>query len=252
MSARTKDVLTNILNVRKNIDETCRAVGRDPRHVRLLLATKTVPVNVIEQCILNGHTLFAENKVQELLGKVDSLSGLEYESHFIGHLQSNKVRQVIHHVKCIHSIDRLSLVKELNKRLTQHELTMKALVQVNTSGEESKFGIEPDRLASFLEEISHYPAIQIEGLMTIGFFSSSDDKVRPCFRLLRELSEQTDCSHYSNIRLQELSMGMSNDYVTAIQEGATIVRVGTSIFGQREHPDSYYWDEGPKAQDRHH
>ena len=238
-----ENILANILKVKRKIHKTCLAVDRDPESVKLLLATKTVPAELIQSCIRSGNSLFAEHKVQEFLQKIEALAGLDHEAHFIGHLQSNKVKYLIEHVSCIHSLDRMSLVKELNKRLIQTNRTMKVLVQVNTSGETSKFGIQPNELSSFLEKISSYPTIYVEGLMTIGLFSSSPDQVRPCFRLLKELADKTDCSNYENIKLKELSMGMSNDYMIAIEEGATIIRVGTSIFGQREYPDSFYWNE---------
>ncbi|MEZ4923118.1 MAG: YggS family pyridoxal phosphate-dependent enzyme [Crocinitomicaceae bacterium] len=242
-SLKIQEIAENIDLIKRRIEKSCIKAGRNPKDVKLVLATKTVPAELIKTCIINGDTLFAENKIQELLSKIDYLKGLDYTSHFIGHLQTNKVKQVIKHVNSIHSLDRLSLAKELNKRLARNNQKMRVLVQVNTSRETSKFGINPEDLPCFLEEINTFPAIYVEGLMTIGKFSSSEKEIRPCFQLLKQLADETDCSMYERVELKELSMGMSNDFDIAIEEGSTMVRIGTAIFGERKYPDSYYWKE---------
>ncbi len=224
--------------------ETCVRVGRRPEEVRLLLATKTVPPERIKTAIEAGVGLIGENKVQELRDKYADLQGVEHEKHLIGHLQSNKIKDVLKYgVSCIQSVDRISLAEKLDRRLRYEGKTMDVLVQVNTSGEESKFGVRPEEAMDLVSAIARYPSLQIKGLMTIGLFSAEDEKVRECFKLLKKIQLAIQQLAIPNVAMQELSMGMSGDMEIAIQEGATLIRVGTAIFGERIHPDSYYWPE---------
>jgi pyridoxal phosphate enzyme (YggS family) len=165
------------------------------------------------------------------------------EVHFIGHLQSNKIKEVIKWVTCIESIDRLSVAEKLSQRLTFEGKEMDIYVQVNTSFEESKFGVSPQNAIQLIKEIAKFENIHIKGLMTIGLLSSESSEVRKCYKLLRQLKEEVESLKIPNVEMKELSMGMSGDMEIAIEEGATIVRVGTAIFGERIYPDSYYWDE---------
>lgn len=190
-----------------------------------------------------GANLVAENKVQEYKEKAAALADLPVERHFIGHLQTNKIKEVIRYVSCIQSVDRLSLVEELDKRLRAGGRHMDILLQVNTSRECSKFGLDPEAVPDFFKQVAQYDTLKIKGLMTIGLFDTDPERVRPCFRLLKSLRDELHRELPATAPPLELSMGMSGDLETAIAEGATIVRVGTAIFGARLYPDQYYWNE---------
>lgn len=223
--------------VRQRMAAASTSAGRQPGEVRLLLATKTVNADNIRRAALAGELLTGENKVQELTQKHAALQDLPLEKHFIGHLQTNKVKEVLRYVTCIQSVDRLSLAEALQKRLDQLNGTISIMVQVNTSFEDSKFGITPEEADNFIRALRVYDRLRITGLMTIGLFDADPEKVRPSFSLLRKIKEATLPADAA------LSMGMSGDLETAIEEGATMIRVGTAIFGQRMYPDSYYWNE---------
>lgn len=224
----------NLDAVNRRIDAACVAVGRDRNEVRLLLATKTVEPARIRVAIEAGADLVAENRVQEVRPKFEALADLEYERHFIGNLQSNKINALVPYVSCIQSLDRLSLAKKLQTRLEREGETREVLLQVNTSGEDSKFGLQPDALADFATEVSRMDALRIRGLMTIGLFTEEVELARPSLRRLRELGDQVRQLNLEAVTMDELSMGMSGDLEVAIEEGATIVRVGSAVFGSRE------------------
>lgn len=235
------EIVSNLRSIQHRMAAACERVGRDSSEVKLLLAIKTVTPDKIKEVLrADPNLLVGENKVQELKEKFDALKGVSHEAHFIGHLQTNKIKEVLKYVDCIQSIDRLSLAEKLQKRLEFENRCIDAFIQVNTSYEQSKFGIAPEEALDFALKVANFDRIRLKGLMTIGLFSSNEDEVRKCFRLLKNLQEEM-LSH--NLPVHELSMGMSNDFGTAIEEGATIVRVGTAIFGQRQYPDSYYWNE---------
>lgn len=210
------------------------AAGRDPGSVRLLLATKTVSPDRIRVAIEAGADLVGENRVQEVKPKYEALSDLEYERHFIGHLQSNKVNALVPYVSCIQSLDRLSLADRLQARLEREGETREVLLQVNTSGEESKFGIEPGEAVEFAREVVRRDALEIRGLMTIGLFSEDPEVTRPSLALLRTTADGIREAGIDGVVMRELSMGMSGDLEVAIEEGATIVRVGSAVFGERQ------------------
>lgn len=234
----------NIKYILQRIEKACIANNRDPQEVRLLLATKTVPAARIRLAIEAGQTLLGENKIQEIKEKYDDLLDLKPTNHFIGHLQTNKIKDILKYdVTCIHSIDRLDLATKLHQRLTLENKTMEVLIQVNTSNEESKFGIAPEDALALIQEVAKLDTLRIKGLMTIGLFSADEAQIRPCFQLLKNIQQQAKELHLPNVEMKELSMGMSGDLEIAIAEGATIVRVGTAIFGERLYPDSYYWNE---------
>lgn len=235
----------NLQLIHSRIKNACDKAGRDSSSVRLLLATKTVSADKIKEAILLGNPLIGENKVQEVEEKYADLKSVSHESHFIGHLQTNKIKHLLRcDIDCIQSVDRMKLVRKLQNRLTFEEKELDIFIQINTSGEKSKFGMYPDKALDFIKEASGYNRLHIRGLMTIGLFSADEDKVRPCFRLLREIRDEANRLGVTEKPIHELSMGMSKDLEIAIEEGATIVRVGTSIFGERPYPDSYYWNEG--------
>ena len=238
------NILNNLAVIKKRISDACEQSGRNPEEVRLLLATKTVSAENITIALEAGETLIGENKVQELKEKFDGLMHVSHEKHFIGHLQSNKIKDILRcDVSCIQSLDRLDLAEKLHSRLMFEQKKMNVFIQVNTSAEESKFGVSPENAIELVRQVSQFETLQIKGLMTIGLFSAETEKVRQCFKLLKKLQMEIIRQNIPNVEMKELSMGMSHDLETAIEEGATIVRVGTAIFGQRIYPDSYYWNE---------
>ncbi|QDP85622.1 YggS family pyridoxal phosphate-dependent enzyme [Chryseobacterium sp. SNU WT5] len=242
-----ESIVENLKFILQRIENACIESDRNTNEVRLLLATKTVSAENIKIAINAGQPLIAENKVQELKEKYESLKSVPHESHFIGHLQTNKIKDILRcDVSCIQSLDRLDLAQKLHQRLLYEQKTMDVLIQVNTSDEESKFGVHPDDAVELICQVSKFETLKIKGLMTIGVFSAETEKVRKCFRLLKQIQQEVIVLDIPNVEMKELSMGMSGDLETAIEEGATIVRVGTAIFGQRIYPDSYYWDENKK------
>ncbi|MCO6481253.1 MAG: YggS family pyridoxal phosphate-dependent enzyme [Flavobacteriales bacterium] len=243
------EILVNLGKVEQRIQTACTRAGRRRDEVKLLLATKTVPAERIMVALRAGYTLLGENKVQEVKEKYEALSALPHRMHFIGHLQTNKIKDVLKYgVSCVESVDRLELAEKLHHRLSTENRDLDILIQVNTSAESSKFGVEPAHALELVKAVSAFPTLHIRGLMTIGLFSAQADQVRPCFRLLKQVRQEVDALGLPNVAMHELSMGMSGDLETAIEEGATIVRVGTAVFGKRVHPDSYYWPEAQGAQ----
>lgn len=235
----------NLRSISDRIDQACIENNRNPSEIRLLLATKTVEPERIIKAFEAGCALIAENKIQEVRDKYEALKPYPHENHFIGHLQSNKVKFLIQNdIKCLHSLDRKRLADRLQKRLEFEDREMDVLIQVNTSGEKSKFGIHPDQALEFTQYIASKNRLHIKGLMTIGLFSAEKEKVVPCFQLLKKLQQEITDAKIEGVKMKELSMGMSHDFEWAIAEGATIVRVGTAVFGKRIYPDSYYWNEG--------
>lgn len=240
----TNTTLENLKVIEDKIKACCLLNNRDPKEVKLLLATKTVPANRIKTALLAGYTLIAENKVQELRDKYDDLKNIPHTNHFIGHLQTNKIKYILQHdVTCVQSIDRFDLAQKINQRVQLENRTIDILIQVNTSMEESKFGISPDKTIDLIRQLAILENVKIKGLMTIGLFSAEEDKIRTCFRLLKNLQQDIIKAEIPGVEMRELSMGMSGDYEIAIAEGATIVRIGTAVFGKRIYPDSHYWDE---------
>lgn len=232
------EILDNLSIIKNRIQGACLKSGRNSSEVKLLLATKTVSAEKIKIALEAGETLIGENKVQELENKFEDLKAIPHQTHFIGHLQTNKIKNVIKHVDCIQSLDRLKLAEKLQRRLEFEDKTMDVFIQVNTSYEDSKFGMAPEKAVEFASKVNQLERIKIKGLMTIGLFSAETEKVRKCFQLLKNLQQQM---LEKDIPVHELSMGMSGDLETAIEEGSTIIRVGTAIFGKRPYPDSYYW-----------
>lgn len=220
-------IISNIQAVRQRIKAACNLAGRDVQDVQLLLATKTVPPEKIRIAIEAGETLIGENKVQEFRDKQQALQDLRIERHFIGHLQTNKVKDVLKYVSCIQSLDRIALAQELDKRLQSEGRSLDVFIQVNTSYEDSKFGVAPEAVETLIKNVQSYGTMHIKGLMTIGLLDVEVEKMRPSLRLLREIRERLGMPQL------QLSMGMSQDLEPAIAEGSNIVRVGTSIFGNR-------------------
>lgn len=228
-----EEIIFNLKQVYQRIEDACKLSGRDISDVKLLLATKTVPAQNIQIAIEAGETLIGENKMQELRDKDSVLKDLNIERHFIGHLQTNKVKDVLKYVTCIQSLDRISLAEELNKQLQKAERTIDVFIQVNTSFEESKFGLPPTEVIPFIKKIKEYKTLKIKGLMSIGLLDVEKEKMRPSLHLLRKIRDEIYTAEIEGITNLQLSMGMSQDLELAIAEGSNLVRVGTSIFGNR-------------------
>lgn len=231
------------------IAAACARVGRDPATVRLLPVSKTVPEARIRNAYVAGCRTLGENKVQEAHRKWQAMSDLpELRWAIIGHLQTNKAKLVAEFAGEFQALDSLRVAEALDTRLQALGRPLDVLVQVNTSGEDSKFGLPPDEVEAFVKRLPAFASLRVRGLMTLALFSDDADKVRPCFVRLRELRDRLRQSTPAGVAMDELSMGMSGDFELAIEEGSTIVRVGQAIFGARKVADSAYWpDVAPSA-----
>lgn len=239
-----EDFQRNLAAVRQRIANACARVGRDPAEVRLLPVSKTVSQERLRVAYAAGCRELGENKVQEAQLKAEGMSDLtDLRWSIIGHLQTNKAKHVARFAHEFQALDRLRLAEALDRRLQQEGRSLDVLVQVNTSGEESKFGLAPQDVLSFVRKLPSFSALRVRGLMTLAVFSPHESQVRPCFSLLRELRERLREDAPAGVAMEELSMGMSGDFELAIEEGATTVRVGQAIFGPRDTPDSAYWPQ---------
>lgn len=229
------NIKCNMIDIKNKIDKACELSNRNKEEVTLIAVSKTVDVDAIKEAINSGATDFGENKPQELARKFETI-GDDVNWHLIGSLQTNKVKYIIDKVYMIHSIDRLSLCDEIQKRAEKIGKTVNCLIQVNISKEESKHGILEEDAIDFVKTIAkNYPNIRIKGLMTMAPNTDDKELVRSVFKGLKDLAIKIDKENIENISMDELSMGMSNDFEIAVEEGATFVRVGTSIFGQRNY-----------------
>jgi len=222
----------NVQFARNKIAEACRRSGRKSEEIELVAITKTVDVEQINEAIEAGIRVVGENRVQEAWRKFQEV-GEKVHWHMVGHLQTNKVKRVLQFADMIHSVDSVYLAREIQTQAKKLEKTIEILIQVNTSGEESKFGLEPEATIGAIEEVSTLPNLKIKGLMTIGAFLPNPEDVRPCFKLLHDLKDRVNERGITSVEIGTLSMGMTNDYEIAIEEGSTMVRVGTAIFGER-------------------
>ncbi len=219
--------------VRAKIDETCERCGRDPKEVTLIAVSKTKPLEDIEELIKYEVNDFGENKPQELKKKFDEVS-TPVRFHQIGHLQTNKVKYIINKTSLIHSVDSFKLAQVIEKEAAKRNLFVDILIEVNYAGEESKFGVTKEETLPLVKEIaSSFRHIKIKGLMTIAPFVDDPEENRPIFKGMHELLLDIKSQNIDNVDMSVLSMGMTNDYIVAIEEGATMVRVGTAIFGER-------------------
>jgi len=226
-------VSDNLVQIKQKIHEACEKSGRNPEEVKIIAVTKYVSTERALEAIDAGITNLGENRDEGLLAKWEVIKD-KPAWHFIGSLQTRKVKNIIDKVDYIHSLDRISLAKEINKRA---EKQIKCLVQVNVSGEESKQGLNPEEVRDFIIELRGFPAIQVAGLMTMAPFTSDKNVLRSCFRNLKSLSMEIQNMNLDYAPCNELSMGMSNDYEIAVQEGATMVRIGTALVGNEEQGD---------------
>ncbi len=225
----------NYIAVQERIASACQRAGRNPAEVTLVGVTKTVaPEDIIAACA-HGLKIFGENRVQEAAAKIENLrqKGITPQWHLIGHLQTNKARHAVELFDVIQSVDSARLAEVLQRHAEAGRRMLEVFVEVNTSGESTKFGAAPQDAFHLIREISSYSHLRVMGLMTIGALDPDSSKIRPCFRSLRELAETVTAHHFPNVTMRHLSMGMTNDFEIAIAEGATMVRVGRALFGER-------------------
>ncbi len=230
---RENIVKTRLNSIRTRIANAARACGRDPADVRLVAVSKKIPEHKIKEAVEAGADILGENFIQEAREKTEHLSSCNVSWHFIGHLQSNKAKYAVRMFDLIHTVDSVKLALELNKRAAGIDKIQKILIQVNISGESSKAGAEPQKVINLLKDMVRLKNLSVKGLMTIPPYFNDPEKARPFFASLRKLGEKINKEALPGIFIKELSMGMSADFETAIEEGATLVRIGTAIFGQR-------------------
>lgn len=224
----------NLALVEEKIQAACNRVSRNREDVTLIAVSKTKPVSMIQEVMDLGITDFGENKVQELTDKIDKINQ-PLDWHFIGHLQRNKVKYIIDKTCLIHSVDSLRLAETINKEAIKKDVIMPILIEVNIAGEETKYGVREEEVYGLITEISKLSNVRVKGLMTIAPFVSNPEDNRIHFRKLRQLSVDIGSKNIDNVHMKILSMGMTGDYEVAIEEGATMVRVGTGIFGERNY-----------------
>jgi len=231
-----ESISKNIDILKQRIRNAALKSGRNPSDIKLVAVTKTHPSNLIDIALKSGIKFIGENRIQEAEDKIPLLKEEFEEFHFIGHLQSNKIPKLMKlNPALIHSIDKFSTAKKLNDFLIQKNKMQNILIQVNTSFEESKFGIEPDIAIGFIKEVSELSNLNIKGLMTIGKFTNDKNEIRKCFRTLKNIFDEIKLRNIRNVEMKYLSMGMTNDFELAIEEGANIVRIGSAIFGERKY-----------------
>ena len=224
----------NIKNVENTIDEACRQSGRDCSEVTLIAVSKTKPVEMLKEAYETGCRDFGENKVQELVDKYEVLPK-DIRWHMIGHLQRNKVKYIVDKVYLIHSVDSLRLAEEISKEAAKKNADVNILVEVNVAGEETKFGTGYEEAKQLVRDIAQLPHVHIQGLMTIAPYVENSEENRIYFQQLKKLSVDISSENIDNVSMKVLSMGMTGDYAVAVSEGATYVRVGTGIFGERNY-----------------
>jgi len=228
-------IAENFQRIRERIAQAARLAGRDPDEVRLVAVTKTKPAAAIAEAMNCGQTIFGENYVQELVGKVAELpAGIDW--HFIGNLQSNKVKYLAGLVGMIHSVDRISLAREIDRHWGAIGKTCDVLIEVNVAREATKGGATSDEVLQLVTAAAALPNLRVKGLMTMPPFFDDPEAARPYFRRLRELAAEVTSAGIAGVEMKELSMGMSGDFEAAVAEGATLVRVGSALFGERHYP----------------
>lgn len=224
----------NLIEVQNKIAQACERSGRNREDVTLIAVSKTKPISYIEEAISSGQKEFGENKAQEMKEKYETLTK-DLNWHFIGHLQTNKVKYVVGRASLIHSVDSLHLAQAIEKESAKKELVTNILIEVNVAQEESKFGLKSEETEKLVREIATLPHVKIQGLMTIAPYVEDPEENRTIFRHLKKLSVDIAAKNIDNVSMSILSMGMTNDYEVAVEEGASHVRVGTAIFGERDY-----------------
>lgn len=227
-------VKENLSQIQENIKKACEKSGRDPEEITLIAVSKTKPIPMLEEAYEAGSRDFGENKVQEIMDKYPALPK-DIRWHMIGHLQRNKVKYIVDKVCLIHSVDSLRLAEEINLQSEKHQVETDILIEINIAQEESKFGVSKTEVTKLIEEAASLPYIHIKGLMAVAPFTENPEDNRKYFKEIRELSVDIMEKNIDNVNMSVLSMGMTGDYMVAIEEGATMVRVGTGIFGERNY-----------------
>ncbi|HEX9971991.1 MAG TPA: YggS family pyridoxal phosphate-dependent enzyme [bacterium] len=222
----------NIIKLKQRIERSCQKAGRSANEITLVAVTKTVGIDEIQLAIDSGIQHIGENRVQEAEQKFEQI-GKQATWHLIGHLQTNKIKKALPIFDFIHSVDSLHLAEAISKYAIQMQLEIPCLIEVKTSAEATKFGVAPEGTLELVQQIARLPGIRIQGLMTIGAFLPDPEQARPCFRLLRRLRDEVEQAGIDKVTMQYLSMGMTNDFEVAIEEGANMIRVGRAIFGER-------------------
>ena len=228
------DIKENLANVRKNIEESCKKVGRDVSEVTLITVSKTKPLSDLRIAYEEGSRDFGENKVQELVSKIDEMPS-DVKWHLIGHLQRNKVKYIAGKVAMIHSVDSYRLAEEINVQAKKNSCVIPILIEINIAGEDTKFGIKPEEAEELIHEISELENVKVSGLMTIAPNVANPEENRAYFKAMKDLFVDISSKNIDNVEMKVLSMGMTNDYTVAVEEGATMIRVGTGIFGTRDY-----------------
>jgi pyridoxal phosphate enzyme (YggS family) len=226
-------IAENLKNLRKCIELTCRNCGRDPSEIQLLAVSKAFPVESIKEAIESGQSDFGENYVQELQEKRSLLDAQPVHWHFIGHLQTNKVKHIAGYIHLIHSVDDLKLGMEIDKQARRFNRVQEVLVEIHTTDEATKFGVQPVAAIDLVKGLSQLSNLHVSGLMTMGPYSDDPNDSRKSFRILMEIKKKIEDEGIQNVDMDRISMGMSHDFEAAIEEGSTIIRIGTAIFGRR-------------------
>jgi len=224
-------ICENLDQIKSRINKSCEKVGRNPEEIMLVAVSKTKPISDIEAAQSCGQTEFGENRMQELEEKIPEFEGKNISWHMIGNLQTNKIKLIAHKIDWVHSIEKLKYLKEFEKRAEGNKI--KALIQVNISGEKQKGGVEPEDLGNLLKEATNFEHVTVSGLMGMATFVDNPEDVRGEFKLLNELFNEHKTNNKGSVQLEHLSMGMSNDMEVAIEEGSMMVRIGSDIFGAR-------------------
>ncbi|HHX22978.1 MAG: YggS family pyridoxal phosphate-dependent enzyme [Tepidanaerobacteraceae bacterium] len=222
----------NIANIKTRVKAAAERSGRDFNDINIIAVTKNFPVSIIQKAVDQGIVILGENRVQEAAAKVENVKG-DVQWHLIGHLQKNKVKRAVEMFSMIQSVDSISLANEINKRADKLKRVVEILVQINIGRETTKYGIEPEQAISFIKDVSLLSNLKVRGLMTIAPYKENPEEVRVYFRHMREIYENIKNKSFENIDMTYLSMGMSNDFEVAIEEGANMIRIGTGIFGAR-------------------
>lgn len=228
------DIKENLAKVRKNIEDACKKVGRDVSEVTLITVSKTKPLSDLRIAYEEGSRDFGENKVQELVSKIDEMPS-DVKWHLIGHLQRNKVKYIAGKVAMIHSVDSYRLAEEINVQAKKNSCVIPILIEINIAGEDTKFGIKPEEAEELIREISELENVKVSGLMTIAPNVANPEENRAYFKAMKDLFVDISTKNIDNVEMKVLSMGMTNDYTVAVEEGATMIRVGTGIFGARDY-----------------
>jgi len=227
----------NIDSIMKKIDTACKKTGRNPKDITLLAVSKTVESDRAKEAVEAGIKNLGENKVQELVKKYEELKNINVKWHMIGHLQKNKVKYIIDKNILIHSVESLSLAEEINKRAKNSNLTADVLIELNIGEEESKFGINEENVYDFIRSMEQFENIRVLGLMTVAPFCENPEDVRWVFKTMKNIYSKISIMNLRNTEMKYLSMGMTNDFEIAIEEGSNIIRIGTAIFGARKYKE---------------